>query len=389
MKKPRIEPDDRRDLVAYFSGAAFARLAASSLGPMLERMARWGASRPCPVCGGVGQLDGTDRMRARAEKEAGKRRADRAWVVADQKPRRVSIAKIPHLAEYRALRERAATDDGIGGYARAERYRTANALSIAKELEAESVALGDVEVDALRREIASLRAGEELKDATWCMACGGARLVGCSPPPRHPVPCTNEDLDRMRRYELGDGNSWIRPVWESEVIEVHESRRSLGVDLGDQELERLGRIGGRLRRVEEIGGRILVEALGRMHAPGASGGAASVLPITPAGRSLAASHAGEWSDDPTPDQVLDRVRARQREAPDVRTGSRLVDARRQAEELVERAVTAWAQSSRPQRPVADAQRPARPRVRAPGRPEVTRLAELVREALRAAGGEVA
>jgi hypothetical protein len=32
MKKPTIDKDDRRDLAAYFSGAAFARLAADADG---------------------------------------------------------------------------------------------------------------------------------------------------------------------------------------------------------------------------------------------------------------------------------------------------------------------------------------------------------------------
>jgi len=328
-RKLQIEKDDRRDLVAYVSGVAFARLAASPLGPMLDRAElRAVSSRPCPVCGGVGQLDGTERMREKAESVAERRRRERAWIVASYKDHRVSARRIPHLTCYRALRERAASaEDRWMAYQAAERYRREHAASIAAELKVESKALGDQEVDAIRREVASLREDEPAEPA-GCPACGGYRLVPCAHHQGRELPVQSGEVED-RAVMLDDGCYWLRaPLPRSIQTVVHETRVSVGVDLGEQEIERLGRVGGRLARIgERPDGLLLVAALRAMHTPGAAAGPASVLALTPAGRKLVADHARGWSDDPTPDQVLDRVRARQREAPDVRTGSRLAAAR--------------------------------------------------------------
>jgi hypothetical protein len=274
-------------------------------------------------------------------------------------------------------------------YQAAERYRREHAASIAAELKVESKALGDQEVDAIRREVASLREDEPAEPA-GCPACGGYRLVPCAHPYRRELPVPSGEVED-RATVLDDGCRQIRartsPVPRSIQTVVHETRVSVGVDLGEQEIERLGRVGGRLARIgERPDGLLLVAALRAMHTPGAAAGPASVLALTPAGRKLVADHARGWSDDPTPDQVLDRVRARQREAPDVRTGSLLADARAQAEELVERAVAAWVASARPKRPDEPAQPPTRKRIKAPKRQDVARIAELVREALKGAGG---
>ncbi len=273
-RKLQIEKDDRRDLVAYVSGVAFARLAASPLGPMLDRAElRAVSSRPCPVCGGVGQLDGTERMREKAESVAERRRRERAWIVASYKDHRVSARRIPHLTCYRALRERAASaEDRWMAYQAAERYRREHAASIAAELKVESKALGDQEVDAIRREVASLREDEPAEPA-GCPACGGYRLVPCAHPYRRELPVPSGEVED-RATVLDDGCRQIRartsPVPRSIQTVVHETRVSVGVDLGEQEIERLGRVGGRLARIgERPDGLLLVAALRAMHTPGA------------------------------------------------------------------------------------------------------------------------
>ncbi|MFA5436365.1 MAG: hypothetical protein WC372_10055 [Candidatus Neomarinimicrobiota bacterium] len=388
MKKPKgsISRDDRVDLFAYFSGRAFARLAASSMGPALERAERIGGSRPCPVCQGVGRLDGSPSMRRRAESSAERRRRERAWVVAAMKPERAARQKIPHLAEYRRMRDDAATaEDRFSAYADAERYRRAHAAAIASELEAESAAIGSGEVDALWSEVASIRTAERLSAASdWCPACGGARMVGCRSDQSIEVVTDPMVVERYpEAVAVSDGCYWVRaaPTDSEQLMHVHETRSAMGVDIGESEIERLGRVGARLSRVAARGAELgmdLLGAIARMHHPAGGGGPAVLLSMTTEGRALIRQYAGGWSDAPTPEQVLDRVRERQRTSPDVRTGSRLQDARRQAEALYEATVEAWSRAATPRTTIAAPRAPRRPRLRAPVNRDRLRIAELVR-----------
>lgn len=506
MKKPRIETDDRRDLVAYFSGAAFARLAASSLGPALERAAREGGSKRCHGCGGVGRLDGSPEMRRKAEELAHFRRVRVAMVVSDMAAPHVTKAKIPHLTEYRRRLADASTSEpdlsaarayaeehreellaeirqerhrgkkfrialgkrrnrrsreasghllewrrlmaegvaAVPTFAAAEQYRREHAAEITAELLLESRELGDLEVDALQVEIDAVRKGEKSDPlSTWCPVCGGRGIVGCE---THEIETVEDPVWIDAHPESHwTGCSWIRAVAGADQqaereavrasgkVHVHETRVALGVDLGESEIERLGRVGARLSRVARRGERLvwalhpgdvratidelpataddgtqppppefrvlapvdLVAALSAMMQPGAAAGASSLLSMVPAGQALVGPHRARWrleptyaqatdqrgGREPTDDQVLDRVRAEQRTSPSIRIGSLLQDARAQAEELVAIAVDAWTGAGSGRRHRAEAQRPRRARIRAPRREDVAEVAALVRRAL--------
>lgn len=403
MKLPRIPSDERADLVSYFSGAAFARLAASPMGPALERAQRFGESMDCPVCSGTGRIDGSPRSLMRAEKAAAKKRADVACGTVRLREKRIPKGCIPHLAKYRQLREAAAVSTQAGAYAAAERYRVEHARDIAAETTAEAEATGDAEIEILRAEIASARAVDRpVAETHWCPACNGARVVAraCR---RMEVSVDPGAIDVIAP---GTGEGCSQASCLDALMHVHETRSACGVDLGESEIERLGRVGARLARFSsavaearwvlmpggyaaELGDRSskgadrgaadLLGALARLHGPG-GGGAACLLSVVPAGRDLIARSQSGWSDDPTPEQVLDRVRERQRIAPEVSVGSALADARRQADALAVAAVRAWLASGSP-KPRHAAPRPARPRLRAPRSPLAAELAGLLRESM--------
>jgi len=503
MPKLQIDKDDRRDLAAYFSGAAFARLAASSLGPALERAAREGGSKRCHGCGGVGRLDGSSEMRRKAEELAHCRRSRVAMVVADMAGHQVTTAKIPHLTEYRRRRAEASTAEpdlsaarayaeehreellaeirqerrrgkkfrvalgkrrnrrsreasghllewrrlmaegvaAVPTFAAAEQYRRGHAAEITAELLLESRELGDLEVDALQVEIDAVRKGEKSDPiSTWCPVCGGRGIIGCE---THEVESVEDPawIDAHPESHW-TGCSWVRAlagadqqaereaVRSSGKVHVHETRVALGVDLGESEVERLGRVGARVSRVARRGERLvwslhpgdaratidevaeglvpdfrvlapvdLVAALSAMMQPGAAVGASSLLAMVPAGQALVVPHRARWrleptyaqatdqrgGREPTDDQVLDRVRAEQRTSPSIRIGSLLQDARAQAEELASLAVEAWTGAGAGKRPRAEAQRPRRARIRAPLREDLAEVVAHVRRALEAGG----
>lgn len=358
QRRPTIPSDDEKDLRAYFAGRAFDRLAASTLGPALDHAASRGQTRTCPVCHGVGQLDGSAKMRAASDKAAAKRCSDSAGIVVDARERRVSGKRIPHLLAYRQLRDAAATaTDRWTAYRAAESYRRQNAAAVSAELVVEAEAMGRDALAALRAEIAALNRDASHEPTEWCGACDGRGFV----PARLPA----------RRTRLEDA----RPTGSSR-------HGSGGTGMDPVELERLGRVAGRIARVRARDAAA-ADALARWYSPG-GGGIGCLLVLTAAGGILVREHARDYSDEPTPEQVLDRVRERQHTAPDVRTGSRLADARHAAEQLRERSVRAWLDAARA--PLRPPPRQDRPRIAAPPRADVRMVADLVRRALELAAG---
>lgn len=352
-RRPTIPSDDEKDLRAYFAGRAFDRLAASTLGPALDHAAARGQTRTCPVCHGVGRLDGSARMRELSDMAAAKRCSESAGVVVDVRDRRVSGKRIPHLLAYRQLRDAAATaTDRWTAYRAAESYRREHAAAVSAEVVVEAEASGRDELAALRAEIASLGKEAPKEPTEWCGACGGRGAVARRLPARRP---RYEDARPTGSSRHGSGGAGLDPV----------------------ELERLGRVAGRVARVRQRDGAA-ADALTRWYSPG-GGGIGCLLAMTAAGCRLVADHARDYSDDPSPEQVIDRVRERQRLSPDVRTGSRLADARHEAEQLRERSIRAWLDAARA--PIRPPPRQDRPRIKAPPRADVRAVAALVRRAL--------
>jgi len=338
--RPRLDKPDIKDLIAYFCGRTFDRLSASDLGPMLDRMARYGRSRRCPVCGGVGRLDGSERMRTKSDEAQALDCTHRAHVVADMKDLRVRAKRIPHLVAYRVLMDRASVArDRWTAYREAEAYRLEHANRIADEAVVEARALGDEELDALRVEIANLSRDSKAVVTEWCGACHGRGWI--------PSP-----LERLRPLDAN--------------ITGSSKHGSTGIGMGESEAEQIGRVDSRLLRIRSGSDRgyLRVAVLSRLYGPGACG-VAGLLALTTTGKRLVNQHAKEYSDAPSPDAVLDRVRERQQNNPDIRTGSLLTDARHEAEDLRDESVEAWLAEVGPRKARRDGPAPRRARIKAP------------------------
>jgi hypothetical protein len=350
---PTRRRDDLADLRAYLAAGGLAGLARSSIGPMLDHLARAGESRRCDCCGGIGRIpDGGDE--SRYGKELGRVLADRAWGVAILRTPKAPKGDIRHLLEYRALRD-------SGDFAGAERYRRANRKNVAEESaeenRGEAAAIGRY----IRAEMAAQRAeNRQTHTDRACLVCRGTGW--------RPVSRTTPAKDE----------------WELDARPTGSSVRAGGggVDIGEEATERLGMIAGRLARVRAASPE-LAEALSRYYAP-QSGGALALWEMVEPGKRLLKNHA---IDGAPPSAVFAQVVEEARQNPTHGIARELDDVKEAARGLAERAHRAWEASSSPAtwRRETGSHEARRPKLKAPRNQSLDEVSALVRRAM---GGQV-
>jgi hypothetical protein len=368
MTTRRVSPDDAKELRAYFGGGGFSLLEQSPLGHQLDALRRYGGSRHCPVCGGLGVVPVDRGAEARAASCAERRRRAAAWGVSlvAERARKIPKSEMPHLTEYRRLR------DDEQNRAGAEQYRRAHAEEIRQECDRESGARAREQERWIRGE--ARRLAQEERDGVTergCLECRGTGWIG-------------EQLRHRltARPTCTDGSGHVVGGLENlDPLDVHSTGSSRhgegGYDVGDVAMFAIGRITRRLGRVY-LRDPNLALALARFFAP-QSGGALALWDLVPAGRTLLK----QQGDGMTAAQTYQELAAKQRETQDARLGRQLAEAREQARALADRALLAWVESEprRGPQPVTGAR--ARPKIRAPRSAALTAMAAMVRAALEA------
>lgn len=364
----RVSPDDAKELRAYFGGGGFNLLEQSPLGHQLDALRRYGSSRRCVVCGGLGVVPIDRGAESRAASCAERRRRAAAWGVSlvAERARKVPKADLPHLLEYRRIR------DEEQNRTWAESYRREHAEEIRQECDRESGARAREQERWIRGEAQRL-AREERDGVTerGCLECRGTGWTGEQL--RHRVNV---------RPTCTDGSGHVVGGLDNlDPLDVHSTGSSRhgegGYDVGDVAMFSIGRITRRLGRVylRDPG---LALALARYFAP-QSGGHLALWDLVPAGKTLLRQAA----DGTTAQQTYQELAAKQRETQDPKLGRQLAEAREQARELADRALSAWVDSEprRVARSVTGAR--ARPKIRAPRSAALATMAAMVRAALEA------
>jgi hypothetical protein len=369
-RMPKMTKDDLRDLRSYFGGGGFNLLEQSPLGHQLDALRRYGGSRRCAVCGGLGVVPLDRGAESRAASCASRRRQVAAWGISlvAERATKVPKADLPHLTEYRRLRDE--DQDRTG----AEKYRRAHAEEIRQECDRESGARAREQEKWIRGE--AQRLAQEERDGVTergCLECRGTGWTGEQL--RHRV---------TARPTCTDGSGHIvRGADTLTALDVRETGSSKhgegGYDPGDVVLFTVGRIARRIARVQLVEPRLAL-ALARYYAP-QSGGALALWDLVPAGMTLLKQRS-EPMTDATPAQVFAAISDEARKHPDPRRDAQIATARDQAHDLARRAHEAWADSETPavRREVLPGV-PKRPRIRAPKSAALEALAGAVRLAL--------
>jgi len=366
MTTRRVSPDDAKELRAYFGGGGFSLLEQSPLGHQLDALRRYGGSRHCPVCGGLGVVPVGRGAELRAASCAEVRRRAAAWGVSlvAERARKVPKSEMPHLTEYRRLR------DDEQNRAGAEQYRRAHAEEIRQECDRESGARAREQERWIRGE--ARRLAQEERDGVTergCLECRGTGWIG-------------EQLRHRltARPTCTDGSGHVVGGLENlDPLDVHSTGSSRhgegGYDVGDVAMFAIGRITRRLGRVY-LRDPNLALALARFFAP-QSGGALALWDLVPAGRTLLK----QQGEGMTAAQTYQELAAKQRETQDARLGRQLAEAREQARALADQALAAWVESEPRREPRAVGGAVVRPRIRVPRRAALAEMADMVRSIL--------
>jgi hypothetical protein len=370
----RVSPNDAKELRAYFGGGGFNLLEQSPLGHQLDALRRYGGSRRCAVCGGLGVVPIDRGAESRAASCAERRRRAAAWGVSlvAESARKVPKAELPHLTEYRRLR------DDAQDRANAERYRREHAEEIREECHRESGAMAREQERWIRGEADRVGKDEKNDPVTGkkiaehaCLECRGTGWTGEQL--RHRVNV---------RPTCTDGSGHVVGGLDNlDPLDVHSTGSSRhgegGYDVGDVAMFAIGRITRRLGRVH-LQDPVLALALARYFAP-QSGGALALWDLVPAGKTLLRQAA----DGTTAQQTYQELAAKQRETQDPKLGRQLAEAREQARALADQALAAWVDSEPRRESLSVSGARARPRIRAPRSAALATMAAMVRAALEA------
>lgn len=338
LRRSGISPDDARALTYYFGVGGLSRLAQSSTGAQLDAARRFGQSKRCPCCNGIGRVD--ERNHRWTEQNDDYRRREIAWTISTVVYHRVSL---PALSEYRRLR------DEKGDRVAAEVYRLAHLDEIRLEVEQESGAQAVVVQRWIDSEVKRIREDERKTADQWCRNCRGRGWVGT-------------DLAHQR------GELTARPTGSS-------IKGNSGFDLGDAAMERLGRVAVRLSRIRVIDPRH-VEVLAAYYAP-QSGGCQALWGLTPAGKTLLRQNPSKV-EGVSDEQLFADIVAAQRASGDPKLAAQLLAAHQQARELIDAAHDAWrsCDTSKPRKRPRD---PKKARIKAPVDPLRAELVEILRQ----------